>query len=925
MNLDEKSYQVEDSKKQLSRRRFLQGAGGIAALAAMSSILFDKPAIGLLGITEAGSGAKADGWYPGVCKMCMQGSCVTRNHVVDGIVVKVEGDLRAKNNQGRLCPRGNASIMNMYNPWRMKAPMKRTNPEKGLDVDPKWVEISWEEALDTVAGKFKQYKDDDPRKVVFNTGMGTGSWGESVGVEPFAGAIGSPNVITSRGQHCSYHFWGEYTQHSMPDVHSDTDLCEYMMNIGKAQGANACTADFGSTDVAEALDRGCKLVTVDPRCSQEASKGEWIPIKPGTDQAFALGILWTMMYEINKMDEYFVKNRTNAPYLIAPDGDYARDPKNNKPLFWDAVNAKAVTFDAIDSMDCALEGHYQVNGVNVTPAFQKIKDSIKNYTPEWAEEISTVPAATTRRIANELVSHAKIGSTIVIDGMTLPFRPVSINVQSGAYQHTFCGPRTDMVGKIILELLGALDVPGGANQMFLGGVERARAVDADGVLQPEMEVKGEPWDDTPNRIDVSSFYPVAHTRTSIVPRAMLDPEKYRMEYEVGMIFNNGGNPVRAYPNIDMFVEAFKKVDFISGIYYIFDETAMLSDIVLPDSSFLERDYFEQGMQPPHKVTSVRSRGLLAFHRRDASAIKKLYNTRNNVEIMFDLAKRVDVMQGEGGFIDILQGRGGPVKPLPVPLDINKPLAYKEYANAYLQSCFNVTHTIDDITDETGPTYIYLSPERVAKENYCYSVEPGSTIRHPMYMVELLRIGNRTKKGLAESNMTAIPGWPDMKPFWASFDPLPVWIPSPHSTAPEGFDLWLLNYKTQGFPFGVGDTMGNPWMNEVIGTLDPYEFNVLLNAKTARTKGLEDGDEVVIESKFGKTTGILKTTQLMHPQTLAVPGVHGLGTSMTNPTLSRGTSVNRISPFREEDMAVDPITGGLERSPALRIYKAEKGE
>jgi anaerobic selenocysteine-containing dehydrogenase len=898
-----------------------RGIPGLSTLAALGSALLSTPGADMTSAATGDSSAKKDGWYPGVCKMCMQGACVTRVRVENGIVVQVEGEERAMNNEGRLCPRGNASIPNMYNPWRIKAPMKRTNPEKGINVDPGWVEISWDEALNTIAEKFKQYKDDDPRKIIFNTGMGTGAWGEDAGVHPLAKALGTPNVVTSRGQHCSYHFWGEYTMHSMPDVHTDMDLCEYMINVGKTQGPNICTADFGSREVVDALDRGCKLVTVDPRCSQEASLGEWIPIKPGTDQAFMLGILWTLIYEIETYDEYFVRARTNATYLIGPDGDYLRDKTSNKPLLWDSVQNRAVAFDEIEVMNAAIEGSYEVDGVKASTAFQLIKDNVKDYTPEWAEGISTVPATTMRRIASELVGHAKIGSTIELGGETLPFRPISINVQSGGYQHTFCGPRADMVSKIILELLGALDVPGGANMMVMGGFVRPRDVDADGILAPHYEVKGEPWNANPDRIDAASFYPVAHSRTSIMPRAMLDPKKYRIPYEVGMIFNNGGNPVRAYPNIDLFEEAFKQVDFVTGIYYTFDEGAMLSDIVLPDDSFLERDYFEPGMQPPHKVTSVRCRGLLTFHRRDASAIKKLYNTRNNLAIMFDLAERIGVMYGEGNFIDHLQEKGGPVKPERVNLDINKPLTHKEYANAYLRDCFGVDYSIDEITDETGPTYKYVTPPKVVKENYCYSIEPGSRIRHPMYMVELPRLAKRLKDGMASSGMETLPGWPDMEPFWAAYDPLPTWLPSPHQEGPEGFDLWLLNYKTQGFPFMVGDTLGNPWLNEVIGDYDPYEFNVLLNTKTAEEKGLKTGDRIVIESLYGKTTGRLKVTQLVQPQTLAVPGIHGLGTALSNPLIKRGTSVNRLTPYREEDMAVDPITGGLERSPAVKIYKA----
>ncbi len=72
----------------------------------------------------------------GICGSCMQRDCATLVHLEDGIVVKSEGNPEAPPNYGTLCPRGNSEIMGLYNPYRVKAPMVRTNPEKGLDVDP---------------------------------------------------------------------------------------------------------------------------------------------------------------------------------------------------------------------------------------------------------------------------------------------------------------------------------------------------------------------------------------------------------------------------------------------------------------------------------------------------------------------------------------------------------------------------------------------------------------------------------------------------------------------------------------------------------------------------------------------------------------------------------------------------------------------
>ena len=104
--------------------------------------------------TETQKAEPGDGeWVPTVCNLCIYGQCATRVHVVNGVPVKVEGNPDAPHNLGMLCARGNAAIMDIYDAYRVKVPMKRTNPEKGLDVDPRFVEISWDEALDIVADK----------------------------------------------------------------------------------------------------------------------------------------------------------------------------------------------------------------------------------------------------------------------------------------------------------------------------------------------------------------------------------------------------------------------------------------------------------------------------------------------------------------------------------------------------------------------------------------------------------------------------------------------------------------------------------------------------------------------------------------------------------------------------------------------------
>ena len=82
-------------------------------------------------------------WKPVMCKLCGNKTwCSAQAYVKDGVMLSVAGDPENTASGGKLCNRGQAAMMNVYNPYRVKAPMKRTNPKKGLDEDPGWVEIT---------------------------------------------------------------------------------------------------------------------------------------------------------------------------------------------------------------------------------------------------------------------------------------------------------------------------------------------------------------------------------------------------------------------------------------------------------------------------------------------------------------------------------------------------------------------------------------------------------------------------------------------------------------------------------------------------------------------------------------------------------------------------------------------------------------
>ena len=97
---------------------------------------------------------KQDKWIPSSCSLCY-GNCSILGHNVDGVLTKIEGNPASACGEGRLCAKGVAGIMTLYDPNRVNVPLKRTNPKKGIGVDPQWVEISWAEALDIAVKKLK--------------------------------------------------------------------------------------------------------------------------------------------------------------------------------------------------------------------------------------------------------------------------------------------------------------------------------------------------------------------------------------------------------------------------------------------------------------------------------------------------------------------------------------------------------------------------------------------------------------------------------------------------------------------------------------------------------------------------------------------------------------------------------------------------
>ena len=132
---------------EIKRRDFLK-----TGLVAGAVVVLDSPILNALAKEEEKNpiGEIPGKWIPTTCQGCTTW-CAIEIFTQSGRAVKVRGNQFSKSNGGYVCPRGHLILQQLYDPDRIKVPMKRTNPQKGRGIDPKFVPITWDEAMDTIA------------------------------------------------------------------------------------------------------------------------------------------------------------------------------------------------------------------------------------------------------------------------------------------------------------------------------------------------------------------------------------------------------------------------------------------------------------------------------------------------------------------------------------------------------------------------------------------------------------------------------------------------------------------------------------------------------------------------------------------------------------------------------------------------------
>ena len=553
------------------------------------------------------------------CYMCAC-RCGIKVYLKDGQVRYIEGNRDHPVNKGVLCGKGASGIMTQVSPARLTSPLKRVGPRGSGE----FAEISWDEALDLASSWLGEVRAKDPRKLALFTGRDqsqalTGWWASQFGTPNFAahGGFCSVNMAAAG----LYTFGGSFWEFGEPDW----DKTEYFMLWGVAE-------DHGSNPIKKALgklkERGVKVVAVNPvRTGYGAIADEWLGVKPGSDGLFVSALIYELM-QAGKVDLDYLVRYTNSHWLViqhpggANDGLIARD-KDGEPLAWDKNQNKAVGANTLE-IDPALNGTFTLaDGSQVVPVMSLIAERFldSKFAPESVAEDIGIPADTIKRIASEL-AEAAFEREIVIDQPWVDWagrkhdkmigRPVSMHAMRGISAHSN-GFNTCRLIHLLQILLGSIDCPGGFRykppypKTIPPGIRPAGKT---GQVKPNTTLPGPPLgfvkgpedllvDDNgrPLRIDKAYSWdaPVsAHGLMHMVINnaGMMDP------YNVDVLFmymaNMGWNSSMNVPdtlrhltakNPDTGEYVIPKIIYSDAFY---SETIPYADLILPDTTYLER-------------------------------------------------------------------------------------------------------------------------------------------------------------------------------------------------------------------------------------------------------------------------------------------------------------------------------------------------
>jgi thiosulfate reductase/polysulfide reductase chain A len=814
-------------------------------------------------------------WIPSCCNMC-GGGCGILAYVEDGTVRKIEPNGANPNNvanistsfdaartagdMGRLCCKGNSAIRSLYDPDRIRTPLKRVGPRGSGD----FVAITWDDAIAEVASR------------LYATQLAYGAraiawFTEDASFVPIqqdlTDALGTPNF----SQHSNLCDTGRKAHYlnslgfdrPVPDLEGTDFLLVFGWNFLSAIKWIHLAAIFTR---ARQSNPNFHFVYVDPVFNTTASKADqWVSPRPGTDGALALA-LCKLLIDAGNYDAAFVSSYTlgfgEFQKYLNGDGSYDTTPK----------------------------------------------------TAAWAEGITGVPAATITQLATELGAAFTAGRKICIDSW------------SGPGHHTNATQGGRAIDCLSL-LLGAVDAPGTMVIPVRSGPSRRAAVSG-WPAKDGWRVDGRDDVTIPagNPVSGSVKKKYSHSHGSGIYIELRD----RMLSQTDFV----GNPyplkaavfvfqnfVMSTPNTQKNIDAINNMDFVVCVDTHLSETALMADIVIPGSHYLERFEFVPpwvtfravGLRQPVVPSWIGGMSEGQFFLEVGAAMglpgfktdAGLNDTDENYQK--DMWTRF-MASGNGGGPWNNQMTWDQLKAAGVWIETGS-TGGTQFLKHSATMTFGATDTIAAVTAGLpAAETVYIVKNSAGKTK---GIAAGPT----------MNVGDQFKAGFNTDSRRCQFWSPKLEKYFTGatpvgnqsvandlrYHPLPYFLP-PEDAPTSSFPLYFISWKEVEHTHTR--TFNNAWLMEMKG-----ENKLIVHPTVAAAKGLSEDDRVWVQTAFGQIGVRVHITEGIQPDTVGF--VRGFGHwGLGKLAKGRGAHDGWLLPGKAEIHSGQAV----HKEVACRIYK-----
>jgi anaerobic selenocysteine-containing dehydrogenase len=590
----------------ITRRGFLKTSAVVAGSAALA---------GSLGFALAGCSPTNDALqaslkaeeqvFRGVCRPNCFAFCHLNVHVRDGKVTKTTRAPYKDPRYSRICHRGLSHVQRIYDPERLKAPLRRV--EGSARGAGEWEQISWDDALGEVADRIKALQAEHGEQAfAYLTMSGNRSFTITSMYSRLFGSLLHACAISPCLDMASYYgmmrMTGAATQ--LWECNEQTDIINAKALV--AWGANITDAQVQSWHfVNEAKRNGTKLVVIDPIFTQLASKADlWIPVRPGSDTALYYGLM-NIFLEKEAENVPFLQNSTVAPFLVRADtGKYLRrsdtgiepsptgktDATTKKEVMYDPimVSVEGVPTPVEEAKAPDLEATCTVEGLKCRSVYSLLLDEIAEFPPAKVSELTDVPVETLYQLAE-----------ICLD------QPVTHYVGYGPQAYAN-GVHTTHAGMVMNALIGNLGYPGASYGSFWHAYFGSNSA--------FTNVKG------------------ANTTPAVAmvawPDVMRTGKFQDKDFPIKMLYVYSANPLCCCSDTNMLLkDVWGNLEFVVVADSVMTDTARYADLVLPIAQWFE-------------VEEATNAGQTITLNYNEKAIEPLYDSKPDTDIVRGLAEKL---------------------------------------------------------------------------------------------------------------------------------------------------------------------------------------------------------------------------------------------------------------------------------------------